>query len=394
MQNKMNYSLVATFAGATLAFLIGSGFASGQEILQYFTAYRYESILVALTAIAVMVFANYCFILAGNREKFTRGSEVFKFYCGPTIGLAFDYFAAIFCYMSFVVMLGGMGATMTQQFGLPHWTGAAAMALIAGATVVLGLKAMVNVISKIGPIIVGLSLLIGLSSLISVFSRIPAGAALLADGEVTVMKASTNWFFAGCSYGGFCMMWLAGFMAKLGSEYRPKELQLGQTIGVAGLLLACVVVGFAQLGNIGQVAGTQVPNLILAQQLSPTLAHGFALLIVLAIYSSACPLLWTVSARFSTEGSPGFRLLTAALALAGLLVALKVPFNTLINYIYVINGYGGALLIFFMAIKLIRLKSAKEKAAGRWRLLKRHDLIALSSAQAGATDHSDKVGCN
>lgn len=361
MGNKMNYGLVTTFAGATLAFLIGSGFASGQEILQYFTAYKYESILVALTATVVMIFANYCFVLAGDREKFTKGSEVFKFYCGPAIGLAFDYFAAIFCYMSFVVMLGGMGATLAQQFGLPAWSGAVGMAILAGSTVVFGLNAMVNVISKIGPIIVGLSLLIGISSLVTSFSQIPAGAALLKSGEVTVMKASTNWFFAGCSYGGFCMMWLAGFMAKLGSEYRQKELQLGQIIGVVGLLVACVVVGFAQLGNINQVAGTQVPNLILAQQLSPTLAHGFALLIVLAIYSSACPLLWTVSARFSTEGSAGFRLLTVTLALAGLVVALKVPFNTLINYIYVLNGYGGALLIFFMIVKLIRLKSAGGK---------------------------------
>lgn len=364
MQKKMNYGLVTTFAGATLAFLIGSGFASGQEILQYFAAYHYESILVAITATVIMIFANYCFIMAGNREKFTKGSEVFRFYCGPVIGLGFDYFAAIFCYMSFVVMLGGMGATMAQQFGLPQWIGAVGMAVMAGATVVFGLNAMVSVISKIGPVIVGLSLLIGVYSLVSVFSQIPEGARLLKSGEVTVLKASTNWFFAGCSYGGFCMMWLAGFMAKLGSEHRQKELQLGQSIGVAGLLLACVVVGFAQVGNIQGVAGTQVPNLILAQQLSATLAHGFAVLIILAIYSSACPLLWTVSARFATEGTRGFRILTLTLAAAGLFVALKVPFNTLVNYIYVINGYGGALLILFMVVKLIRLKSGAEKAVG------------------------------
>ncbi|MDL2259860.1 hypothetical protein LJB99_03155 [Deltaproteobacteria bacterium OttesenSCG-928-K17] len=362
MSSKMNYGLVTTIAGATLAFLIGSGFASGQEILQYFTAYRYESILVAITATVIMVFANYCFIMAGNREKFTKGSEVFKFYCGPAIGLAFDYFAAIFCYMSFVVMLGGMGATVAQQFGFPQWTGAVGMALMAGATVVFGLNAMVSVISKIGPIIVGLSLLIGVYSLVTVLDQLPEGARLLESGEVTVMKASTNWFFAGCSYGGFCMMWLAGFMAKLGTENPQKELQIGQAIGVAGLLLACVVVGFAQLGNIRQIAGTQVPNLILAQQLSSTLAHGFAVLIILAIYSSACPLLWTVSARFAAEGTSRFRVLTITLAAAGLFVALKVPFNTLVNYIYVINGYGGALLIFFMVVKLFRMKSSERRA--------------------------------
>lgn len=171
-----------------------------------------------------------------------------------------------------------------------------------------------------------------------------------------MLKASTNWFFAGCSYGGFCMMWLAGFMAKLGAENRQAELQLGQVIGVFGLLLACVVAGFAQLGNIRVIAGTQVPNLILAQQLSPTLAHGFAVLIILATYTTACPLLWTVSARFTTEGEKKFKILTVVLAAAACLVALEIPFSTLVNYIYVINGYGGALLIFFMIVKLVRLR--------------------------------------
>jgi len=356
MSNKMNIGLVVTFAGATLAFLIGSGFASGQEILQYFASYGYEGILVALTAFVIMCFANYGFVLAGNREKFTKGSEVFKFYAGPVVGLAFDYFAAIFCYMSFVVMLGGIGATVSQQFGLPIALGAVVMAVLAASTVVFGLNTMVNIISKIGPLIVGLSLIIGFSSLISVWSRIPEGVELLRSGDVTVMKASTNWFFAGCSYGGFCMMWLAGFMAKLGSENRQLELQVGQVIGVFGLLFSCVVVGFAQVGNIREVAGIQVPNLILAQQLSPTLAHGFAVLIVLAIYTTACPLLWTVSARFATEGQKNFKILTIGLAAAACFVALKVPFNTMVNYIYVINGYGGALLILFMVVKLIRLK--------------------------------------
>lgn len=351
---------VVTFAGATLAFLIGSGFASGQEILQYFTSYGYQSFLVALVAIAIMVFANYGFVMAGNKNKFTKGSEVFKYYCGPYIGLAFDYFAAIFCYMSFVVMLGGTGALVDQQFALPHAVGAIAMALLAGVTVVFGLDAMVNVISKIGPLIVGLSLLIGFASLFSVWNQIPEGAALLESGQVTVKQAGNNWFAAGWSYGGFCIMWLAGFMAKLGSEEkRPLELQLGQIIGVVGLLLACVVVGFAQLGNIQHVAGIQIPNLILAQQLSPTLAHGFALLIILAIYSTACPLLWTVSARFSTEGTKNFKILTLVLAAAACFVALKIPFDTLVNYIYVINGYVGGLFILFIAVKLIRLKMAK-----------------------------------
>lgn len=356
----MNIGLTVTIAGAVLAFLIGSGFASGQEILQYFAAYQYESILVGIVIIAVLCFANYCFVFAGSREKFTKGSEVFNYYCGPIAGKFFDYFAAIFCYMSFVVMLAGIGATVQQQFGLPSVVGAVGLALCAGLTVVFGLDTIVNIISKIGPALVFLSILIGLASLAMNWEAIPEGAALIQNKEVTVMQASTNWLLAGCSYGGFCLMWLAGFMAQLGSEYEHnnKELQIGQFMGVSMLVIACIIVGFAQVANIREVAGTQVPNLILAQKIAPMLANGFAVIIVLAIYTTACPLLWTVSARFTEQGSRNYKVLTAILAVVGCVVALEIPFSTLVNYIYVINGYGGAVLIIFMAVKLIRLRLA------------------------------------
>jgi uncharacterized membrane protein YkvI len=363
----MNTKLVFTIAGAVLAFLIGSGFASGQEILQYFAAYQFESILVGIVIILILCFANYCFVHAGNREKFTKGSEVINYYCGPVVGLFFDYFAAVFCYMSFIVMLGGIGATVEQQFGIPGVGGAVGLAVCAGLTVIFGLDAIVNIISKIGPFLVALSILIGLATLIISWEHIGEGAELITAKQVTVMQASTNWLFAGCSYGGFCLMWLAGFMAQLGSEYEhnEKELQLGQFIGVSMLVVACVIVGFAQVANIREVAGTQVPNLVLAQKLAPMLAHGFAIIIVLAIYTTACPLLWTVSARFTQQGSTRYKALTAVLALLGCFVALKIPFNTLVNYIYVINGYGGAVLIIFMAVKLVRLRrDGKNQTAG------------------------------
>lgn len=102
--SKTNWSQAFKFMGAVLAFAIGSGFASGQELLQYFTAYGYESILVGIVFLTIFIYSNYCFAIAGHREKFTKGSQVFNYYCGPYLGKVFDYFSVLFCYMSFIVM--------------------------------------------------------------------------------------------------------------------------------------------------------------------------------------------------------------------------------------------------------------------------------------------------
>ncbi len=46
--NKVSWLNVVKFAGAFIAFLIGAGFATGQEVFQYFAAYGYEGFLVGL----------------------------------------------------------------------------------------------------------------------------------------------------------------------------------------------------------------------------------------------------------------------------------------------------------------------------------------------------------
>ena len=49
------------------------------------------------------------------------------------------------------------------------------------------------------------------------------------------------------------------------------------------------------------------------------------------------------------------------LAVIGCVIALAVPFNILLNYIYVINGYGGFVLLILMFIKNLRLRIAAKK---------------------------------
>lgn len=58
MENKINWKRTLILAGAVIAFIIGSGFATGQEIIQYYTAYGDKNILVIL--VFAVAFLYYC----------------------------------------------------------------------------------------------------------------------------------------------------------------------------------------------------------------------------------------------------------------------------------------------------------------------------------------------
>lgn len=358
----LNWGKIITLAGAYIAFLIGSGFATGQEVLQYFSSYGYKGILGVLVVFVLFLYVGIDFIIVGFDKKFPKGSDVYKYYCGNVIGTLYDYFSIAFIYMSFIVMIGGAGATVNQQFGFSNTVGGILMGILAASTVIFGLGKIVDVIGKIGPLIVLMTIILSVSAII----KNPEGLQTVSNiiPQLDLIKASTNWFFAAGSYVGFCMLWLAGFMTSLGaSNENKKEGVLGATLGAAGFSIALIIVALGIMANIEQITGSMVPTLVLARNISPALALAFSFIVVAGIYTTAVPLLWQVVARFSEEKTPKFRVLTIVLAVVGVFTGLLVPFDRLVNIIYVINGYVGIMLLGFMIIKTIRNKVNKKATA-------------------------------
>ena len=354
-KQSISWGRIMTYAGAFIAFLIGSGFATGQEVLQYFSSYGYLGLLGILVVVLLFLYVDIDFVNVGHTQNFKKGSDIYKYYCGNVIGNFYDYFSIAFIYMSYIVMIGGAGATINQQYGLPIAFGGVLMGILAAGTVIFGLGKIVNVIGKIGPIIVILTIALGL---IAIFQN-PEGLtkAAVVIPKLNLLKASTNWFYAAASYVGFCMLWLAAFMTSMGASSKSrKESIWGVILGVVGFGTALLVITLGIMANIESLAGTLVPNLILAGDIHPMFALIFSFIVVAGIYTTAVPLLWQVVARFSEEKTTKFRVLTIGLAAIGVFVGLKVPFDKLVNIIYVINGYVGILLLGFMVMKTIKSK--------------------------------------
>mgnify|MGYP003587384974 FL=1 len=358
MGNNVRWMKVISYAGAFIAFLIGSGFATGQEVIQYFSSYGTMGIVGIFVVFLGFLYVGADFMITGHKERFEHGNDIYRYYCGNIIGTFYDYFSIAFIFMSFVVMIGGAGATINQQYGLPVWVGGILMGILAVSTVIFGLGRIVDVIGKIGPGIVVLTIFLGITAIL----KNPTGLARANEviPSLNLMKASSNWFYAAVSYVGFCMLWLASFMASLGKDsISKKEAFLGSSFGALGFSFGLAVIALGIMANIEQLAGTMVPSLVLAQNISPIMAFIFSLIVVAGIYTTSVPLLWQVVARFAEEKTKKFRMLSVILAAVGVFVGLLVPFNKLVNIIYVINGYVGILLLVFMIIKRIRVSVLK-----------------------------------
>jgi uncharacterized membrane protein YkvI len=128
-----------------------------------------------------------------------------------------------------------------------------------------------------------------------------------------------------------------------------QEAKLGAVVGSFALMLAGILLLAGQLTYAGDVASLAVPNLFLANRLTPMLANIFSVILIGEIYSTAAPMLWVTCDKFTKEGSLSHKILVVALSAVAYFGG-QLPFGKLVGTIYPYMGYLG--IFFFVCIFL------------------------------------------
>jgi uncharacterized membrane protein YkvI len=335
---------VAKISGAFMAFLIGSGFATGQEAMQFFAAYGMRGVLGALVTVLLFIYCCRTLLLAGHRHGLKRNEDAFRHFCGPYIGVFLTWYTMIFIVAVHAIMLAGAGATLKEAYGVPAWVGAVAMAALSMATLLLGLRRIVDVMGFVGPLIVVLTISVAIFSLVEHADNFESGARKAT--ELELLQASPHWLFSALLYVGLTLPGMASFLPAVGaSSSSERELKLAAVFGPSLFILAMTVVVVALLASISRVHLAQVPIMALASGVLALYGTVFAIVIFLGIYTTVTPLLWTVCERFADEATPAYRALVVVLTLVGLVGGMTLPFGKLVNIIYPTVGYAGLLFL-------------------------------------------------
>jgi len=363
MEKQVRIGKVITFAGAIVAYLIGSGYASGQEALQFFASYGVKGCLGSLLlALVIFIWVGSTIMEDGRKLQLDSTNDIFRYYCGKYIGTFFEYFTPIFLFLVVATMFSGAGATLTEYYGLNPQVGRIVMALLASGTVVLGLNGLVNIVSKIGPLVILFGIIIGVASIIMNPDGIVAADDVMKTIDVT--KAASHWYISGVIYASMGCVMLVPFLAGLGkSAISKKEAKLGGIVGGAALVLAIAVMSYGLLASIGSIYDKDIPSLVIAHQIIPAIGAAFSVILFAAIYTTAVPMLWISCNRIvPNEMDKKFKPTVFILAIIALIIS-QLPFAKLINILYPLSGYLGLLLMVSILRKqLLERKNVKNES--------------------------------
>lgn len=357
---KHNWHIIFIMAGAMTASLIGSGFATGQEIIQYFVAHSWQGLLGILTTFITVAFMGYAFFRVGlNRKKdLSSPNDVFIIFAGQKIGTIYKYLALIVLFLTYAVMVAGAGATIHQQFGIPVIVGSGIMYILSAGTVMLGLEKLTNILGNIGPVIAVIAIILGFIGLFMYQGNLDQADQLVnaALANDTIHAASGNWLISALNYVGLIIMLNAGFLAQTGTHANQiKETKAAALLSLGIYAAGILILFLAFMAGFSRVGGAQVPSLIIANDIHPIVSYLFIVIIMLAIYTTIVAMLWNVASSVAIEGTKTHKWITALIGLIATLIGLFLPFDQLVNIVYVVSGYFGIVFLFIMIGRFIQM---------------------------------------
>lgn len=359
MNKSMSLGNVLKFAGAYVACAIGSGFATGQEIMQFFTAQGIMSVIGTVVTTIIFAWVGGMLMKHGYEKQLETPAQIAEYYFGSKIGRLFEIVFQVFLYGVYVIMIAGAGATIAQYFGLNPAIGRAGMALIAFVTVILGLSRLTDILGKLGVVIIVFAVGIGLYSFLANMGNLQAAAALIPTLDIT--KTQGGWLGSAILYPAFnaiVVLFLTCAMGKNANNGR--EALWGGVLGgvLFGAAVLCMNLGL--FVNVAGIYSQAVPTLILADAISPILGLVFSVIICCGIYTTTVPMLWGVVRHFAEDGTKKAVIIAAVLTAVGLVLGMT-DFKVLVNTIYPLSGYMGLILFGVIAFRELQTKKVTDK---------------------------------
>jgi uncharacterized membrane protein YkvI len=344
-EKGLAWKIAATFIGS----IVGAGFASGQELSQFFLGYgvagRYGVICSGLLfALWGMWLGGYC-----NRRRLASYADYLHFLVGGVGAVCVDVLISLYLFCSVFIMLSAANALFSGHLGLPTGCGGILTGVVVVAVLWGGLESLVS----FNVLLVPLKFLVCLAVF---FLTRGMGGLIPQAGMSPGVPIFPHWIGATLFYAGFNMLEAMVVLVPLSERATARECLAGNLLGGLGLGVFALLIFQILLPFRSQVAAWEVPMLVVAGMAHPSLQWAYFTVLWAAILSSAVVSCYGVSTRL--RGRLAYHpALILVLVLS--LVLARFQFSSLVRLIYPLFGGVGVLLLAVQIARTIGLRLSR-----------------------------------
>ena len=335
-----------------MSVVVGGGFASGQETLQFFTGYGIASIAGTLVSGLLFAFLGMQIARMSSGMQASSHKEVLDSLFGKQAGLAIDLLLSFFLFGVGVVMLAGSGSIFVQQYDMHPLFGGTLLGVLVIGTLCLRVTGMINLISAIMPVLLSLVLVItGYSFFVSNASLDTLEAAATEVPTISEGWPVSHWLIGAVLYASFNIAVGFPMLAVIGGMTRnTRQAMLGGALGGIGLGVLIFLLNIGLFANLERLVGVEMPSLVLGSGVAPWVGDAMSLALICMIYSTAVGMFFAFTARFAKPETGRFKMLSVVFTVGGLVLS-QFGFSTLIGTVYPMLGVLGLILIIALGLR-------------------------------------------
>lgn len=319
--------------------VVGAGFASGQEILKFFTLFGDHSVIAILVSTVLFAWVGIRILLLGAQLRASSYRQLTAFLFGDRMASVIDLFMLMMLFGVTVAMLAGVGALFQEHMRIPFQIGVLFTMALTYFTILRGMDGILTANTIIVPTMITLIGIIFLNTLATPRPPIPHLAA----------SHASTWLASAVSYAAFNVGLAVSVLVPLGNQIRDKKsLIAGGLIGAAGLGTMLIGANYAMLVRMPDILNYQVPMAFITSAYGSFLQILFIVVLWGEIFSTLIANVYGISSQLSDPQQPASGSLITVLILTSAFFVSQVGFKNIVSYIYPIFGYISFLLLLLL----------------------------------------------
>ncbi|WP_411841227.1 YkvI family membrane protein [Staphylococcus borealis] len=327
-------------AFAFVGVVVGAGFATGQEIFQFFTSHGSYSIAGIIVTGLIITLAGVFVLNTGFTIQSHNHSVSIQYYLHPMIARIFDIILTLFLFSLAMIMTAGGASTIHESFGLPYWLSSLLLVLFILMTLFLKFERLITVLGMVTPF------LVIVVSIIAIYYFITGNVNFSAANRFNEQHGlSLGWWFDGLNYASLQIAAAFSFLSVMGGRMQHRQSALwGGILGGIIITLLLLMINLGLVTEFEHIQSVALPTLLLANHISPLLGTMMSIIMILVIYNTIVGLMYAFASRFTEPFTKGYFVLIIAMAIVTFICTF-IGFISLIGKVFPIMGLFGFILL-------------------------------------------------
>jgi len=329
---------------------LGAGFASGQELLQYFIGFGRLGLFGIMVAGVLFAFTGWAVLRICRREGVKNYHQLMSYLFGAKLGRLMEGMVAAFLFCLFVAMLAGAGATGYEAFGLPFSASSVATGAVVFLVLCFGLTGIIKVNLILAPFMLFGGIFIGLFSF---FAYTHPVFSMFAGRRIGIV-----WLLAAMVYASYNLVTGVPILAATaGMATKKRDAMIGGLLGGGIITLLGICMALPLFLYHANVINLEIPFLYIVLQHGNVLRLLYLAVLISAIMTTAACNAFAVSEWLKARGfgksetshtssyNSGNVKIAVVLCIVAV-VASHIGFSNIVAYVYPAFGFIGLFKIF------------------------------------------------